>query len=210
MIRREPNIHQYIAAAVIATALFFIGLYVGNFFSQEKMDVIDTLGKSLQLNTIGSEIQFDLLKDDPCSAVNSSALIDQLFAIGTRLDYMESELGPSAPKVIELKEFYHLLEVRHWMLMKKVQKECSEDVDWILYFYSNAGDCEQCDEQGATLTYLHRKHPLLNIYSFDINIQNPALETLKEMYGVTTTPILVINGNETVFASSEEIETLLS
>ena len=210
MNRREPQIHQYVAALAIATLLFFGGLWFGNHLSEKKLDVIDTLGRNLQLATLGSELQYELLAHEPCSAVNASSLIDELFRIGTRLDFMESELGVNDPQVLELKEYYHLLEIRHWLLMRKVQNECSLNTHFILYFYSNAGDCERCDEQGSVLTYLHRKYQDLNIYSFDIHIDNPALVTVRELYGVEEAPTLVVDGTKVEsFKTSQEIEELL-
>jgi hypothetical protein len=143
--------------------------------------------------------------------LNSSEITSELYQIGARLDFMESEMGQDNRQVLGLKEYYHLLEIRHWLFLKKAKEECNRDYNLILYFYSNKGDCPKCQDQGNVLTYLHRKYPRLNIYSFDVNIDNPALKTIKSLYDIKgTPPILVINDQTySGFMTSVEIEAHL-
>ncbi|RME78608.1 hypothetical protein D6774_00555 [Candidatus Woesearchaeota archaeon] len=208
---REPHTHQYIAAFAIATLLFFSGLWFGSYLSDQKLESIGDLENDIRLSTLGSELQYQILEQEPCAASNSTALIKELFEIGSRLDFMESQRGPKDPQVIELKEFYHLLEIRHWLLMRQVKEQCSTNTDLILYFYSNEGDCDKCSEQGTILTYLHRTRPDISIYSFDINIDNPALTALKELFKVRSTPTLIVNDKKfESFTSLEELQSQLS
>lgn len=211
MKRREPKIHQYIAALAIATILFFGGLWFGSYLGAQKLDVIDGLQSELMLSTLGSELQYEILEKEPCNAINSSSIIQELFEIGSKLDFMESELGANDPNVVELKEYYHLLEIRHWLLLKQINAHCTQDSDLILYFYSNTGDCDKCSEQGTILTYIHRTNPDVSIYSFDVHIQNPALDTIKELYGIKSAPAIIINDEKLEgFISKEKLESILS
>lgn len=194
MNRRRLRPSAYIAAFALTTLIFVIGILLGSYFSAEKLNDIDTLAQELQMNTMGTELQYEILLQNPCGTIESSQLTEELFSIGEKLGYMESSLGSKDPDVLNLKEYYHLLEIKHWLFVKKTIEECSIAEDTILYFYSNAGDCTKCEEQGNVLVYMHRKYPELNIYSFDINIDNPALNTVKDMFSVVETPSLVING----------------
>jgi len=108
---------------------------------------------------------------------------------------MESQLGKDDERVINLKEYYSLLELRHWLFLNKAKRECNMTYDLVIYFYSNEGDCDDCEEQSQVLTYVHKKNPRFNVYSFDINIENPAVDTLKARYALKSTPTIIINNN---------------
>lgn len=206
--RRSVDKHKYLAAFTIATLIFLMGVFLGNYFSEQKLNSIDELSRNLQLNTIGTELQFRLISENPCEFLNSSELTEELYQIGARLDFMESEMGQENTQVVGLKEYYHLLEIRHWLFLKRSKEECSKDFDLVLYFYSNEGDCPKCEEQGNVLTYLHKKYPKLNIYSFDVNIENPALRTIKRLYDIEGQPPTIVVNEDTYhgFMSSKEIE----
>jgi hypothetical protein len=156
------------------------------------------------------EIQYLLVSEEPCLVFNSTPLTEELYEIGTRLDFMENKLGSNNPSVLHQKEYYSMLELRHWLLVKRTKKECNMNTTHILYFYSNKGDCPRCEEQGYVLSYLHKKYPALNIYSFDINIDNVALNTIKRVYKVTEAPTLLIDDEAYYgFMSSRSVEELM-
>ncbi|MCX8146861.1 MAG: hypothetical protein N3D84_00115 [Candidatus Woesearchaeota archaeon] len=203
-------ISRYIAAFAITTLIFIIGIYLGNYFSSAKLSTLTKLEQDIKMDVMGLEIQYLLLSENPCLSVNYTKASEELYNIGTRLEFMESQLGKNDERVLELKEFYHLLELRNWLFLKKAKEECGFDYDLIIYFYSNKGDCDDCAEQGNVLGYIHNKYKDINIFSFDYNIENPAIETLKFIYNVDSVPTVIING-ETYkgFKKANEIEELL-
>ena len=70
-----------------------------------------------------------------------------------------------------------------------------DKIDTILYFYSNKEDCNDCEQQGYVLSYIKKKYPSVRVYSFDINIENQAIDIIKENYDINIAPSVVINGN---------------
>lgn len=209
MERQKIMKSHYLAAFAIATLVFVGGILIGNFFSQEKLNKINQLEQDIKMDTMGTELQYMLLSENPCTGFDYATFSKELFNMGARLEYMESQLGVNDPRVLELKEYYMLLEIRHWLFLKKVSEECNYGYDLILYFYSNKGDCTDCDKQAYVLNYLHNKY-LMNIYSFDVNIDNPLTYTLKSMYNLTSVPSLVINGEPiSGFVKADEIERII-
>jgi hypothetical protein len=95
--------------------------------------------------------------------------------------------------------------------MKRVTAKCALKPVFILYFYSNAGDCPDCEEQGYVLTGLSETYPALRIYSFDYNLDVSALQTLLSINAVEgTLPALVVNGRVHYgFKTRGEIEKIL-
>ncbi len=187
------HLSKYVAAFAITTLIFIVGIIVGNYISSQKLSTIDALQRDLTQKTISSELQYLLMSEHPCESVDASELTQELFDIGSKLDFMENQLGKTNADVISLKAYYSLLEIRHWLFLKKAKKECGVDADLIVYFYSNEGDCPECQQQGYVLSTIHRNYPSVNIYSFDINIDDPAVVTLRRIHGIYDAPTLVIN-----------------
>ena len=196
MNRKNIQWTKYVAAFAITIIIFLIGLSIGSLSDRTKLSSIETLEQELKMDTLGTEIQYILISESPCAYINSSELAVELGNLGSKLTFMESQLGVDDPRVLDLKEYYHLLELRHWLFNKQAKKECGIDDDLVLYFYSNAGDCKECEEQGYVLTFVRKKLENFNVYSFDVNIDNPALNTLKTRYGITTTPTIIINDKQ--------------
>src|SRR3989344_2576114 len=104
-----------------------------------------------------------------------------------------------------LKRYYTLLQIKDLLLMQRVAEKCALRPVFILYFYSNEGDCEKCEEQGYVLTALSRNYPQLRVYSFDYNLPLSPLKTLVQIYGIEDDPpALVIRGS--VYYGFRDIE----
>ena len=80
--------------------------------------------------------------------------------------------------------------------MQQVATKCNLKPVFILYFYSNKGDCTvDCEKQGYALTSLAETYPQLRIYSFDYNLDVSALQTLISIDSIANhPPALYING----------------
>ena len=79
--------------------------------------------------------------------------------------------------------------------MKQLSAKCKLKPVFILYFYSNTGDCKDCQKQGYALTALAQKYPLLRIYSFDYHLDVSALQTLINTNDVENKlPALIVDG----------------
>lgn len=209
--RQRVNIGKYIAVLAITTLIFIVGILIGNYFSSQKLNQIDYIGQDLKTDTVAMELQYELIAEDPCEYVNSTVLADELHEMASKLDYMENRLGEDDRDVRSLKEYYELLEIRHWLFMKKTQKECNQTGSLILYFYTNDEDCDKCEEQGFILTWLRRNFHNVYIYSFEYTMDNAALESMKRLYGITGTPAIVVD-KETYnkFMTKTELETVMA
>lgn len=203
---------KYIMVFVLTTLIFIIGLVLGNYISSSKLKNIQNLEQELRTDTMSLEIEYLMLAESPCRQANSTSLTDLLYKTAKRLDYMERELGKKNEDVLRLKEYYSLLELKHWLLQKKEIEKCNSSRNIILYFYSNLEDCDACEEQGFILDYLREKREGLSIYSFDTNINNLAINTLKRLYKIENekAPIVIVNDNYVKgFRSKNEIESVL-
>lgn len=208
---RKISKTKFVNVFAITALIFIIGILLGSYITGIKLDNLTEMEDDLKTHAMSVEMQYEILQEDPCKAINSSSLTDELNSIGERLVFMENELGWDDKNVIRLKEYFSLLEIRHWLLLRKNNDMCSGGLNPILYFYSNQGDCPKCEQQGFILTNFKRNHEDARVYHFDINIDNPALDTVKELYNVKYAPALVVN-DETFhgFISKDKLEELNS
>jgi hypothetical protein len=208
---KKIRISKYILVLFLTMVVFFSGLLVGNFISNIKLSNIDNMEQDIKVNTMAIEFQYDFLSENPCSSVNSTPLTEELYELGDKLSFMENTLGFDNPTVLRLKEYYSIVALRQWMFLKKTNEQCDMDNTLILYFYSNKGDCNLCEEQGYVLTYIRNKYPSVKVYAFDINIENIALKTIKSTYiKKNELPVLIIDEKTYYgFKNRKQIEEII-
>jgi hypothetical protein len=205
--RKKLDNMKLLAVFSMATLIFLLGIIFGNFMSERKVGELQKLEQDLRTDTIAAEVQYLILADNPCTDIDTTLLTEELYQISSKIAYMENQLGGTNPEVVRLKEYYSLLQIRHWMLLKKIQSQCDQEYNLILYFYSNRGDCPRCEQQGFILNYIRKKFENARVYAFDINNQNAALNTLKNIYRVSETPSIIVNDRPfSGFMTTEEIE----
>lgn len=169
--------------------------YAVDSLNRARVNELTAIQDQLALDTLSLETQFSLLESAPCdSTASSTRLSSELSRLDDRLAYAENQLGTNNPAVIQLKKQYSLLEIRDYLITKKIAIACKASPVTVLYFYSNAGDCADCDKAGYALSYLRDTYPTLRVYSFDYNLDLGALKTFIAVNKVKNTlPAFVIS-----------------
>ena len=201
---RNALIALGITVALVATIAYAV-----NYLNRARLGELSAIQDQLAIDTLSLDTQFSLLEAAPCdSAASSTTLVSELADFGNRLVYAENELGSDNAQVVRLKEQYSLLEIRDYLITKKLAEACATKPVTVLYFYSNAGDCDDCDNAGYALSYLRDTFPALRVYSFDYRLDLGALKTLIAVNKVKDAlPAFVINGRHTYgFTSLAELE----
>ena len=208
MTRKSVDKKKFITIFVITTLIFVAGILLGQELTDSKLNELDSLQQNLRTQTLSLEVQYDLLSQNPCEVADGNLLGSELYDIGERLTHMESSLGKNNQDVLDLKEYYSLLEIKHWLFLNKVNDECKENIPIILYFYSNLGDCEDCEEQGYVLTYVNSRYSGVNVFSFDINLDNTVINGMKDVYNLSGKDLPVVIINENVYNGLVDLETI--
>lgn len=185
--------------------------YTVNYLNRARIAELSTIEDQLSIDTLSLDTQFSLLEAAPCdSAASSTTLISELTDLGDRLSYAESQLGSDNAQVIRLKEQYSLLEIRDYLITKELAAACGTKPVIVLYFYSNSGECSNCDKAGYALSYLRNTYPALRVYSFDYNLDLGALKTFITINKVQDSlPAFVVNSKHSYgFTSLADLEKL--
>ncbi|MBX4189389.1 hypothetical protein KW785_02230 [Candidatus Parcubacteria bacterium] len=191
-----PDSRKYIFAFLITAVIFGTAIFVSNYFSQKRINAIQSIEDRISLDILASETQYALLQETSCKNTATSTLSKDLGDLSQKLSIAEEQNGADDPSVLNLKKQYSLLEIKDYLLMKSITAKCGNRPTFILYFYSNEGDCPDCQKMGYVLTALHDTFPDLRIYSFDFNLDLEAVHTLRSIYGLSATlPALVVNSD---------------
>ncbi len=208
MHQHEPNDwKKYVIVLFITATIFISGLWISNYLNSKKIDQLKLIEGKISLDLMSSETQFSLLQEQSCKDVSGTVLSSELNSLADKISYSENNIGVENVDVISLKKYYSLLEIKDYLLMKKIRERCGEKSIFVLYFYKNE-NCDDCTKQGYVLTSLREKYPELRVYSFDYNLDLSAIKTMTSIYKVPDDlPAIVINGKVySGFQTIEEIE----
>lgn len=201
------NWKKYTLTFLITAAIFITSIILSNFLNNKKIDNVRDIADKIAIDILSSETEYSLLAESSCKDLTGEILSGELGALAQKLTYAEENLNKNNSEVLRLKTYYTLLEIKDYLLMKKVSEKCKTRPVFILYFYST--NCSKCEQQGYVLTYLREIYPNLRVYSFDYNLDNPALRTLVSLYKIgTTTPAMVIN--DKVYSDFMDKDKLIS
>ena len=187
---------KYLIAFLITAAIFGTAVYASNKLADKKLQDVRDIENRVALDILSSETQFALLEETSCRDIGPGFLSKELGPLGERLSYAEGETSFNAEDVKSLKHSYFLLEIKDYLLMKRLTEKCNVKPTFILYFYSSDNErCDDCEKMGYVLTALRDKYPDLRVYSFDYDYDLGAITTLISIYKVRDQlPALIING----------------
>src|SRR3989338_1204621 len=152
---RRADWRSYAVALVITTAIFATALYASNYFNERRIAEIRTTQDNISIDILSLETQFDLLAEHSCRDISeNSVLSNELRPLASRLSYLENQPNVNQEELVRLTRYYTLLQRKDDLLMQKGTQKCDMETGCSLYFCSNEGACEECEEQGYVLTGL--------------------------------------------------------
>ncbi|MFZ2151731.1 MAG: hypothetical protein WAV09_01335 [Minisyncoccia bacterium] len=202
---------KYILSFIITVSIFGAAFLLSDYLSNKKIENIKSIEQRISLDILSSETQFDLLREVQCSDVNASILSGEIGTLGDRLTRLESERGIADSETLYLKQYYSLLQIKDYLLSKRLSETCGSKNVFLIYLYGNKANCPTCENQGYVLTEVRKNYPDLRVYSFDVELELSAIKTLLSVYKVENTlPALIIQGKPYYgFKSLDELDALL-
>ena len=155
---------KYFIVFLITVGLFLTASYISNYFGNKKIDQIKTIQDKIAIDILSSETQFSLLSEQSCNNISDSVFSGELDELGSKLEWGQQNLG-NADELAYLKKYYSLLEIKDYLLSKKISQQCKVKSAFILYFYTTAENCTVCERESLVLSSCD-KYPELRVYSF--------------------------------------------
>lgn len=199
------NIRKYVLVFILTCFIFFTAFSISNFLNNKKLNQLKSIEDKISIDILSLETQFALFEEIKCSQIGSNALSSELNVLSDKLTYAEEQKGITDEDVITLKKFYSLLQIKDYILMKKIAEKCGDRPRSILYFYSSLS-CDDCRKQGYVLTSLREENPGVRVYSFDYDLDINALKTLIAIHKIKELPAVVIG--DTTHAGYQDFDGL--
>jgi hypothetical protein len=209
--QQQFDFKRYIIVFFITLGLFLTAVYLSNYFSDKKLNQLKSIQDKISIDILSSETQFSLLSELSCKNVSDSVLSGELSELGQKIEWGQNNIG-TTEELLYLKKYYSLLQIKDYILMKKISSRCGKKSAFILYFYTTAQNCSECEKESIVLTTLRDKYPELRVYSFDYSTDLSALKAMLDIYKIQDTklPALVIDDNLlTGFHSMDELESMV-
>jgi hypothetical protein len=203
------NSSKYLIVLLLTAGIFAVSWYVSAFFNQRRILEIRDIQQKVATDILSAETDFSLLQELSCDAVNVSTTSEELASLASRISFTEDSI--SGDQIDVLKKQYTLLQVKDFLLKKRISERCKTPLSTVLYFYATGKECADCTKQGYVLDAIRSEHPELRVYSFDYSLDLSTIKALRSVYKIgDTLPALVVNGKTySGFQSVEQLRTIL-
>lgn len=192
--RKLQNWKRYVLAIIIGTALFIIGFLITYSISYGEYLRVSNVQGELSYRIFQDKLKYSFFKEDICSIDYYSKITEDLAFQGQLINDLEIRLGKTDEAVLFRKQFYTLVEIEHFELIRDLNRKCDYNVTILLFFYSNdKADLDESERVGNILGVVSQRNPNVKIYSFDINLDSELINLLKEKYQVEKSPTIVVN-----------------
>lgn len=198
---------KYLIVFLFTIGLFLLASYLSNYFSGRKIAELQSIQNKIAIDVLSSETQFSLLQDLSCKNVNDSFLSGELGELSKKLEWGQANLGET-DEVLYLRKYYSLLQIKDYLLMKKISERCGHKYAFVLYFYTTEENCSECSKQSIVLSNLREKYPNLRVYSFDYSTDLSAVRSMLSIYKIEDTKLPALVVDEKVLTGYTEPEAL--
>ena len=198
---------RYVIVFFITLGLFLTALYVSDYFSNKKLNQLKSIQDNISIDVLSSETEYSLLSELSCKNVSDSVLSSELNDLGSKLEWSEQNLG-ATDEVKYLKKYYSLLEIKDYLLAKKISATCKVKSAFVLYFYTTAQNCSECERQGIVLSSLRGKYPELKVYSFDFSNDLSVVKAMLDIYKIKDTALPAVVINDELLTGFQSVDTL--
>lgn len=215
---------RHIGILLLTIIIFVLGILIGGDVEELRVQNLYTQLQEQDLDyqkivTEGNYVNYLITQREEGENVTCETIEGAYFTSISNLDTsrlkLEAYINTAKVKEEEyarLKDHYSNMQINYWILANKISNLCDNEIDVILYFYSEDEKiCPQCQDQGVHLTYVKQrlKDDVL-IFSFNFDSKGP-INLLGQRYEVFTreVPVVVVNDEAYGYVTNQEIFEIL-
>jgi len=212
MARHMSQQKQALFTTVLLVAVVFtIGVVLGNTWRSAEASEISKILRQSELDAESFLVEQELFEsfETNCALAEKrlSSLSGELWKLGKVLGASDAQEKLGDQDYNFLKRKYHLMQIRTYILDRKLQTDCGSKTNIILFYFRRQNPASE--QQGRILDELVAEY---NLHVFAIEYKySKELEFLEDYYDISSTPTLVINFKNTMsgLATKEQIMPLL-
>jgi len=178
---------------LLVGVVFVIGMMLGNAWRSGESNEITKILRQSELDTESFLIEQELFEsfETNCQLAEKrlGSLSGELWNLGKMLGGSDSEEKLGADNYKFLKRKYHLMQIRTYILDRRLKEDCGSKTNIILFYFKRQDPLSE--QQGLILDELVEQY---NLHVFAIEYQySKELRFLEEYYELSSTPTIVIN-----------------
>ncbi|HDD70924.1 MAG TPA: hypothetical protein ENF94_02045 [Candidatus Woesearchaeota archaeon] len=183
---------RFFVFVLLSAFIFLLGFGLGNHFALLDGGINKILKES-ELNAESFLVEQQLSETLGSNCVFSqerlSALSEQLWDLGKMLDKESARKDLGEKWYDLLKRKFHLMQIKTYVLYKKLEQNCGKDFDVILFYFKR--DNPDSKQQGEILDRIVDDFGA-KVFAVEFGYA-PELRFLEQYYGIDSAPALVIN-----------------
>ncbi len=191
----------YLKAALLTLAVALIGFFFVSQIDAMRANELKGDVDSLMLQSESERLLFlyaqtmDNSSEALCTYLQKStqAKSDKAFALSQRIQYYEKGNLLDA-NYDRIRDQYYLANAGLYLNLRAAEKYCgSSPYTTVLYFYRISPDCPNCRAQGGVLDSMRANYPMLRVFAFPVDTDNPIVMAFVQRHGITDAPALVVD-----------------
>lgn len=200
----------FITTIFLIIIVFTLGVIVGNTYTNNQSTEINKILEQSELDAESFLVEEQLFEtfqtNCPLAEARLASQSQELARLGKLLgtDDAEKTLGPDTYHYLKLK--YHLMQLRTYILYKKLHDDCGKKTNIILYYFKRNDPSSK--EQGLILDEIVLEKDIV-IFAVEHNY-SPELSFLEQYYNLTHAPSLIINYDTTLKGFSNKNDILFN
>lgn len=204
MLRR----HVFFTSIFLLIFVFIGGILLGRAITKAESDNINDFIKENELNTESYLVEQDMIKffdDNNCELAEKriNSLSNELADIGRSLTPEDAKDKLGEENYNFLKRKFHLMQIKTYILFKKLIDQCDIRTNIILYYYST-GDLGSAN-QGIILDDIVIDYDT-KVFAIEYNYSEE-LVFLETYYNITETPTIIIDYNN-IYSGLTDYDTI--
>ena len=195
---------------LLVAVVFALGVFLGNGWKSSNASEVDKILRSSELDAESFRVEQELFNsfDSNCELAKKrlGSLSEDLARLGKVLGASDAREQLGGEYDYNKKKF-HLMQIRTYVLEKKLASDCHGAGNVVLYYYLQNDSASE--EQGRVLDELV---PVFGLHVFAIEYgYAKELKFLEDYYQVNATPMVVVNFKDvrSGFVAKEELAALL-
>src|SRR5574342_576748 len=190
---------QVLVTTILLLAIVFaIGVLLGNQWKSSRSDEITRVLQQSELDAESFLVEQELFENFetncPLAEKRLGSLGQELWQLGKVLGAADAKEKLGEENYAFLKRKYHLMQIRTYILDKKLQEDCDSTINVILFYFKK--DDPDSEQQGKILDELVKTYDL-HVFAVEYRYSRE-LVFLEDYYDIQGAPTLVVNFDNTL------------
>jgi len=196
---------------LLVIVVFSIGVLLGNQWKSAGADEISKVLRQSELDAESFLVEQELFEsfetNCPLAEKRLGSLSEELWKLGKVLGASDAKEKLGAEDYGFLKRKYHLMQIRTYVLDKKLQTDCGSQTNVILFYFKQGDNASE--QQGKILDGLVGKYKM-HVFAIEYKYSTE-LQFIEDYYEIKNAPTLVVNFDHVMpgLVTKEQLTPLL-